>query len=110
MGGECSHHCAIPAGGLLQKLSVAHLLSCDNITQLHTYIHNLYSYMYCTSQITYLERAMSENLVLHESEQKETDCIPLMKAGSLKNLDHKINRYTVMQPSSEHKNSKYMYT
>ena len=44
---------------------------------------------------------MSENLVLHESEQKETDCIQ-------KNLDHKINRYTVMQPFSEHKNSKYM--
>ena len=44
---------------------------------------------------------MSENLVLHESEQKETDCIQ-------KNLDHKINRYTIMQPFSEHKNSKYM--
>ena len=34
---------------------------------------------------------MSENLILRESEQKETDCIPLMKAGSQRNLDHKIN-------------------
>ena len=42
--------------------------------------------------LTYLESAMSDNLVLQECDQpglKETYCIPLMKAGSQRNLDQK---------------------
>ena len=53
--------------------------------------------------------AMFDNLVLHESHQpgqKVTYCIPLMKAGSQRNLDHKKNMWVVIQLFSEHTYSK----
>jgi len=52
-----------------------------------------------------LESAMSDSLVFHESDQpgyKETYCIPLMAAGSQRNLDQKKNMFEVVQPFSEH--------
>jgi len=46
-----------------------------------------------------LESAMSDNLVLHESDQpglKETYGIPSMKAGSQRNLDQKKKMFEVI--------------
>ena len=48
--------------------------------------------------LIYLESAMFDNLVLHESDQpgqKETYCIPLMKASNQRNLDQKKNMLVI---------------
>ena len=76
---------------LLPKSPVTHLLSKAVTTQ--------------TVSLIYLESAMFDNLVLHGSDQpgqKETCCIPLMKASSQRNLDLKKNMLVVIQPFSEH--------
>ena len=68
-------------GRLLPKSAVAHLLS--KVVTTHTV------------NLIYLASAMFDNLVLHESAQpgqKETCCIPLMKASSQRNLDLKKHR------------------
>lgn len=80
---ECNTEFVQHNGGLLQRLPATYLLSKVVMTYIVT--------------PTYMESAISDNWVFHESDQpgqEETDCIPLMKAGSQKNLDQKKNIYT----------------